>query len=67
MSNIIIRFMVKFQSLSIVQRRLEAQCSKNASHYSTVCETGTAVLRKIFEEKIDKAFHVIENQQQTSV
>ena len=74
--------MVKFESLTIVQRKLETELDKNSpkkkdcfiTMLQRFCESGTAGnrersrrLSKISEEEIDKVHHVTENKKQTSV
>ena len=76
-----VSIMAKFESPAIVQQKLEAEFCKDAPKEDCViatfqrsCETGTLENRersgrpsKITEEKFDKVYDVIENQQQTSI
>ena len=71
--------MAKFESPTIVQRKLKAEFGKNTTErdyiiamFKRFCETGTVEnhsgrLSTITWEKIDEVHHVTENQQQTSV
>ena len=68
--------MVKFESPTIGQRKLEDEFGKNAPKkdwiiaiFQRFCEIGTVENRERSKitEKIDKVHHVTENQQQTSV
>ena len=73
----IVLWKVKFQSPTIVQRKLEAEFGKKApkndciiATFQRFCETGTVENRehsgrpsKLIEENIDEVYHVTENQQ----